>query len=208
MAKQLINEAERYLLEHWADAVLLEDSMEGVRKKYKEIFERVVEAVTEKHPEFDLSIAFVTQRWTSGEAGFGKSSWPNRKYPSAVWPSGLYMSGIRLENLATDDSESVSAYVWLADTSGFDGDSARKAAWVEAQKRMPPEALKSARTTEYTDCLLEFDAPSKSELLEKLLKDDGQEFVDCLVAQFDLMARFVPVLDEIFQKFSAAEPEK
>ena len=31
MAKQLLNEAERYLLEHWADARELEEAMDEVR---------------------------------------------------------------------------------------------------------------------------------------------------------------------------------
>jgi hypothetical protein len=39
MAKELLNEAERFLLERWGDARLLEESMEGVRTKYKEVFE-------------------------------------------------------------------------------------------------------------------------------------------------------------------------
>ena len=57
MPKQLWNEAEQYLIGNWAGARLLEEAMEGVRNKYKEIFQRVIEAVTQSHPELDAVAA-------------------------------------------------------------------------------------------------------------------------------------------------------
>lgn len=61
MPKELLNEAERFLLERWGEARLLEESMDGVRTKYKEAFQRIIDAVTEAHPELDASRVYPTQ---------------------------------------------------------------------------------------------------------------------------------------------------
>jgi hypothetical protein len=42
--------------------------------------------------------------------------------------------------------------------------------------------------------------PSKVELLGALSDGDGQRFVELIASQFDLMARFVPVLDKVFRE--------
>src|SRR5687768_5697959 len=102
MAKQLLNEAERYLLEHWADARLLEESMEGMRMKYKELFERVIEAVSEGHPELDAHRAAPTQFWGDGAIGFGRKCWPSGE---SNWPPGLWVESLRLELITAEDSE-------------------------------------------------------------------------------------------------------
>jgi hypothetical protein len=77
MAKELLNEAERFLVERWAEARLLEEAMEGVRTKYKERFQKVIDAVTAVHPELDANAVYLTQSWTDGFIGFGRKSWPN-----------------------------------------------------------------------------------------------------------------------------------
>lgn len=53
MAKRLLNEAERYVFEHWEEALAFEESMDKVRKKCAGLLDRVVEAVQEAHPELD-----------------------------------------------------------------------------------------------------------------------------------------------------------
>src|SRR5947209_8241705 len=126
MPKELMNEAERFLIEHWGEARLLEESMEGVRTKYKEVFERIIDAVTEGHRELDASAAYPTQFWGKGCLGFGRKSWPAGK---DGWLSGLWVSGVRLEELAAEDSEPPNAYVSVSHKSKikFDFDAARLA---------------------------------------------------------------------------------
>src|SRR5437660_6708568 len=97
MAKELLNEAEHFLVEHWEDARLLEESMEGVRTKYKEVFQRIIDAVTGLHPELDANRAAPTQFWGPGSIGFGKRSWPGGE---SNWPSGLWLENLRLEVLS------------------------------------------------------------------------------------------------------------
>src|SRR5277367_4688205 len=49
MAEQLFNDAERYLLGRWSDACLLEEQLDKVRNKFKELCQKSADAVREKH---------------------------------------------------------------------------------------------------------------------------------------------------------------
>ena len=50
MAKALFNEVENYLLANWADARLLERSLECMREKYEKVLKKVLTEVSRKHP--------------------------------------------------------------------------------------------------------------------------------------------------------------
>jgi hypothetical protein len=198
MAKQLLNEADRYLREHWADARLLEKSMEDVRSKYKEVFERIAAAVSEVHPELDARRIAVTQFWGKGHIGFGRKSWPGGE---TSWPSGLWVDNLRLEVLAAEDSEPPYAHIWVPMNSkaNIDYHAARAAVKNAAKDLLSPEVLQRTIGPEsFEDVLFCLPAPSKRELLCALADGDGQGFVELFVSQFELMARFVPVLDKVF----------
>ncbi len=201
MAKKLMNEAERFLLEHWDDARLLEETMKGVRTKYKEVFQKVVEAVTEGHPELDTNRTCLTQSWTHGFTAFGRTEWPRTRYGT---PSGLWVGGLRLEELAAEDSEPPYACIWFPQrTTSLDCDAARIVMNEAAEELLKPEELKGVTTSpdeNEVDVLLYLPAPSKGELLGALSGGDDQRFVQLFVSQFDMMARFVPVLDKVFLK--------
>src|SRR6516162_5213089 len=190
MAKNLLNEAEQYLLKHWEEAALLEESMKSVRAKYEDICQRVVEAVTEQHAELDASVICLAQAWSSGDIALGRTSWPmkDKKYPTGLW---LY--GLRLENLAAEDSEDPSGGIWIAkkEITGFDFAAARAEMMAAAQTMLSPEELQRVSPADTFDNLLWFDAPSKKEILDALTDGDGQRFVELLVSQFDFMARFI-----------------
>jgi hypothetical protein len=194
MSKELLNEAERFLLEHWGEARLLEESMEGVRTKYKEVFQRIIDAVTEAHPELDAQRSAPTQFWGSGYIGFGRKTWPDGE---TGWPSGLWVENLRLEVLVAEDSEPPYACIWAPRKSNLDFDAAR-VAMKEAAKQ-----LITAEDTigdESDEVLLNLPAPSKRQLLDALSDGDGQKFVNLFVSQFDMMARFVPALDKVFRE--------
>jgi hypothetical protein len=40
---------------------------------------------------------------------------------------------------------------------------------------------------------------SRHDVLALLLKDDPKEFVQCMVGHFETLAKFIPVIDDIFQ---------
>ena len=199
MPKELLNEAERFLVEHWEEARLLEESMEGVRTKYKELFQRILDAVTEGHPELDAQRSAVTQFWGVGYIGFGRRSWPGGESDS---PSGLWLENLRLEVLAAEDSEAPIAYIWVSNKpkSNLDFDAARAAVNEAARNLLTSEELKRTENADSDNVLLYLSAPSKSELFRALSDGDGQGFVALFVAQFDLMARFVPPLDNVFRE--------
>jgi hypothetical protein len=204
MAKNLLNEAEQYLLEHWEEAALLEESMESVRAKYKEICQRVVEAVTELHPELDANVILLAQSWSTGDIALGRTSWPmtENKYPTGLWVYGL-----RLENLAAEDCEDPSGGIWVAkkEISGFDFAAARSALMAAAQTILSPEELRRVSPADSFDNLLWFAAPSKKEVLDALTDGDGQRFVELFVSQFDFMARFIPAVDQVLQGYVTAK---
>lgn len=196
MPKELLNEAERFLLERWAEARLLEESMEGVRTKYKEVFQRIIDAVTEDHPELDASAAYPTQFWGEGSIGFGRKSWPRGE---SSWPSGFWLWSVRLEHLVAEEFQPPSASIWVSKKSNLDFDAARAAVNGAAKELLTPEELKET-ASEPGEHLLWLPAPSKRQLLDSLSAGDGQGFVALFVSQFDLMARFVPVLEKVFRE--------
>ena len=111
MAKELMNEAQRYLLANWQDARMLEESMEAVREQYRQIFDRVAESVKGIHPELDVSKAYVTQFWGSGAIGFSRQEWPDAD-KGADTP-GLWIEYLRLENLSSDAEPAPLATIWV-----------------------------------------------------------------------------------------------
>jgi hypothetical protein len=195
MAKQLMNEAERYLLEHWQQARLLEQSMEGVRAKYKELFQRIIDQVTEAHPELNASKAYPTQFWGQGEIGFGRKSWPSHENKGH---SGFWMSELRIELLSEEESEAPYAYIWAPKKSNLDFNAARVVVEKAAKDLLTPDELKltSPGSDEF---LLFLSGPSKRELLGALSDGDGEAFVKLFVSQFDLMSRFTPTVDKVFR---------
>jgi len=198
MPKELLNEAERFLLEHWADARLLEESMEGVRTKYKEVFQRIILAVTENNRDLDANATYPTQFWGEGYIGFGRKTWPGGE---SRWPSGFWVNNLRLEVLAGEDSEPPFAYIEVSKKakSKLDFDAARVAVQHAASDLLSPDELKRTVHAESGEgVLIYLPAPAKGELLNALTDGDGERFIALFVTQFDMMARFVPVLDKVF----------
>jgi hypothetical protein len=196
MPKELLNEAERFLLEHWGEARLLEESMEGVRTKYKEVFQRIIDAVTQAHPELDAYALALTQSYTDGQIAFGRKSWPGGESNNPRWlASGLWVLNVRLELLTAEDSEAPIAFIDGAEKSNLDFDAARVAMKEAAKQLLTEEELNHTGGAESDEVLLNLPAPSKRQLLDALSDGDGQKFVNLFVSHFDMAARFVPVLD-------------
>lgn len=207
MTKELLNEAERFLLSRWAEARLLEESMEAVRAKYRELFQRVVEAVTGTHPELDRHVFYATQIWSSGSIAMGRTSWPaSDNYE----PPGLWMWNLRLEKLAAEDEPAPTASIWLPPKTIKKANIDRVAARAVFAKAATDllEAHEAARLTKLDSsdqALIRFTMRPKSELLSMLSEGDGQKFVDYLTSEFDTLARFIPTLDDVLAK-SAPQP--
>lgn len=197
MPKQAFNEPELYLIKNWSDAHLLEESMEAVRNKYGEIFGSVLDAVEKEHPE--LKSRSVQVASYGGIAGIARETWPSMY---SAWPSGLWIGNICLEGLVSDDSEAPEASVWIKPPKdgGVDlQEAARKleqgAVKVLGRKEAKRVSTKCTRSEAY----LWYPLPEKrQDLLQMLVTDGAQRFIDCIFAHFDVLARFIPVMDEIF----------
>ncbi len=200
MPTALMNEAERFLLQNWSEAHRMEKTMEGVRSKYKELFDRVVEAVTESHPDLDQNRYYVTQFWGDGSVGFSRITWPGND----MHPAGLWIWNLRLEVLADDTQEAPRPSIWIgpkvAKSVGVDVEEARSRLLTAAVNLLAPDERDQVTDENLGESLLAFKGPSKRELLEALVQGDGDDFVRRLVEQVDLMSRFVPVLDEVFTR--------
>jgi hypothetical protein len=202
-----LNEAERFLVSKWDEARSLELAMEGVRSKYKELFQRVVDSVSEAHPELDAKQMYPTQLWTSaGSIGFGRKSWPA---PDPSWPPGFWLWSLRLEDMASDDAEQPYSTIYVSPKSakqcGLDVAGARERLFAAAHEVLTADELQNTEKGDTNYFLLYLPAPSKDDLLRSLSDGDGEKFVQHFVNTFDLMARFIPLMDKLFQDAPAAK---
>ena len=198
IAKKRFSEPELFLLTNWANARLLEQSMEGIREKYAEVFGKVLDAVEEEHQE--LENRAVHTAVYGGSVGIAKQAWPSL-YPG--WPSGLWVGSIALEKLVTEDETAPEAYISVEPSKEMQLDMQRagrklrdgaekilgkkqmkgKGVWIEVKKK----------------AYLSYKLPEpRHELLELLLCDNGDGFIKRMVEHFEALARFIPVLDDIF----------
>ncbi len=206
MAKQWCNEAERYLIQNWPSARLMEKAMESVRKEYKGVFERALEALQQSGKDFDNPGIFVTQFWGRGFVFLNMTAWMRNK---KIWPPpGFYIENLRLELLCDKDEAVPYASIWLpAKKNGVDPAEARKAILEAAQQLLTEEeralCLKGQEEDDYP---LYYDLPEpKDQLLKMLLDGDAQPFVDCMVGHLDLLARFTPVIDKLLGVAAAGQ---
>jgi hypothetical protein len=191
--KNRFSDPELFLLKNWSDAQLLEQSMGKIREEYETVFGEVLDAVQERHKELDSRAEL--DRWG---VGIGKHTWPSI-YPR--WPTGLYFDNIALENLMLEDEKVPEAYIWLEPLPELQVDMQR----AELKLRVGAEKILSGREFEVgsgkngKNVCLEYRLPeSRSKLLESLLKDKGEEFIELMVEHFEALAGFIPVRDDIF----------
>ncbi|MGD1018790.1 MAG: hypothetical protein ABSA12_05670 [Verrucomicrobiia bacterium] len=198
MTKQLFNEPESYLLKNWAKAQLLADSMDAVRKKYAQVFDKILDSVQEEHPELDSRSIHITPN--EGNVTIGKKTWPSMY---VEWPSGLRIWDIRLENLASEDEEVPEAVVWfhppkeLRSQVNFQevaDDFKKEAEQLMTKAEFKRVYVESTKTYAY----LSYPLPeTRQKLLESLLADEAREFIECVRAHFESLTRFTSVMDGI-----------
>lgn len=197
MPKTNFNEAEQYLLRNWQQARLVAESMEAVRGKYSELFDRIWEAVRGKHEELDDKYIRPTQRWASGFIGVGRKAW--RAKGSSL--AGLYIENVRLEVLADEEADAPYAGVWVGSAKKPATDTAGVERIVSATGTLltPDELGRCTLEPSGFGYVIWYPLPEKrQELLDMAIEGDGQRFVDCLVSHFDVFARLIPVMDEAF----------
>jgi len=200
MAENTFNEPEQYLIKNWVQAHRVEKSMAEIRGKYAGIFDRVWDAVRATPDQFDHYKPRLTQFWCEGYMGIGREKWRREGGDQPL----IVIDSLRLEVLLDDESELPFAGIWAckAKRPGTDLEGVGRIG-SEAEKVLTKEEL--ARCQIESQCnygyVLRYDLPEdRHDLAGFLLEGDGQKFVDCMVSHFEVLARFIPVLDEVFTK--------
>jgi hypothetical protein len=200
MAENTFNEPEKYLIQNWVQARRAEKSMEEIRGKYAGIFDRVWEEVKAAHGELDHCHTRVTQFWCKGYMGIGRKEWRREGGDQPL----IQIDRLRLEVLLDDESEPPFAGIWAckAKKPGTDRDGVRTII-TEANKVLTKEEVARCQFESQNNYgyVLRYNLPeNRHDLAGFLLEEDGQNFVDCMVSHFEVLARFIPVLDKVFTK--------
>lgn len=205
MPTNRFNEAEAYLLQNWGQACKVEGSIKKIRKKYAEIADVVLASIQERYEGLDRcennvknigSILIGCERWQTA----GNYAWIGAEY-------------LNLENLSGSDSERpfIGVYTGELKKPAMNVEQLRhvvsKATAILTEDQLAEcgeEEDTLYHADDVSDCVyqyqLYYSLPDKRELLNMLLDGDGQRFVDCLVEHFQVFAKFIPVLDEIYSE--------
>ena len=196
--KKTFNELNQWLIENWTAARQLEDSMNEVQDKYKTVCERVIEAAQKEPLELDNCRTHPKH----GHLSFARKKWLSQ-YES--WSSGLWIWNISLDNLKAEEGAGHCAAIWLWVPKGtnFDLEEARTKIQNTAVELMKDEKLKfffkdeSEREKNKRTCFWYNLPESRQSLAQMLLDNESEKFVECIVSHVMILARFIPVLDEI-----------
>jgi len=197
MAIHQFSDPELYLLNNWASATLLERSVKAVRDKYTEILDSALDKVTERHKELDCRAIHLSDNWEL-TAGIGRKAWPSM-YPR--WPSGFWLGCGGLQNLTSMEGDSPYACVWLnpPKSAKLDLEEAVHKLKEAAKRLLSREQLERVEHSLGSgEADISYPLPEpRDELLNLLLKEDSRGFIDCIVAHYETLVRFMPVMDEI-----------
>jgi hypothetical protein len=213
MSTDGFNEAERYLVQNWRQACRVEEAVKAVRLRYVELGDRVLETVQENHSELDWWENWL-KRYSCIQIG-GNEWWQQGDDHACIGIEYISLDDLTADN--PDDEPFIGIWVGeqkkpLTDVNGIEQiDAAAKKLLakdeIERWEWSEPSDYDDESNDLYQYQFSYYLPETRTELLEMILKDDGQEFVDCLVKHFEAYVRFIPVLDEVFAK-SSAKPAK
>ncbi len=187
-----LNTVESFLFDRLPDVVQLEKTMGGIRRKYNELWEIICNRVKDRHPELDHRIIRVIDSYA--QTGMGRKCWPSQY---STWPSGIYIWDIKLECLCSEDQKTPSAGIWIKPPENL------RVNLVKAKEQIYSEAnrllklnLKEERGAAIN---IWYDLPeSRQGLLNMLIKNDGREFIKCMVSHFDSLSSLIPAINQVY----------
>lgn len=196
MNKPLFTEPELYLLNNWPTVHSLEISVKTLRGKYEELFERILKAVASKYSGLDICFNRITNH---GNACVAKSSWYS---PIPSTPSGFWIDRVGLNHFLTEEPHPATASVWIRPPNGMTVEETKERLSQAAKRLMTKHEFKPFTVESGPkNASLWYSLPEKrQELLDMLLKNGSQGFVDCITGHFDSLARFTKALDDIYSK--------
>lgn len=198
------NEAEKYLIENWRQACLVEKSMKDIRRRYTEIGDRVLESLRDAHKELDWGESCVKK---DGYIAAGRKKWRCGDVQGQIG-----VECISLEELADDNSDRPFIGIWtgspktpLTDLKGIErllseADTLLSEDELARCEKDDPSQCEDPADYEYQYVIWYYLPEERRALLNMLVAGDGEQFVDCLVGHFKVFAQFIPLLDEIYAR--------
>jgi CRISPR/Cas system-associated protein Cas5 (RAMP superfamily) len=196
-----------WIIANWEKLIRLEDAIGRTRENYVKVFGEIHKVVKQRHPALNRMTSHFSPKeirdYETGQAAFSSTNWPY-KYES--WRTGIYISGISLDELSGEkQTEQPAITIWV----GTDDKIRDKK--VEILRRRLSERskkvfagknlqLKSVDGEDYRTCLMYPLPEDRSKLLDLLVKRDSKGFIDCMVNHVNLMASFIPIIDEVLAK--------
>ena len=199
MTNETFSEPERFLIRNWRESRQLELAMGKVRESYTSVGERIVAAIRGTHEHLDSTEVWLTQQWCNGELVIGRKAWQS---PDES-PSGFCIDNLRLEVLADETEAPPDLRIWFSkpERMGVDKAEAIKAVHRAAETVLTQDEMKRCKLISEGNCALVYLLPqSRKELLEMLAEGTSQPFIDCLVGHLEVVIKFTPVLDKVFEK--------
>ena len=193
-----INEADRYLLEHWAEARDFEEGMRSVRDKYQRILEEALNQLhDERWWESDFK-EYVSENY--GCIGFGRRSWDRSDSKSNF--TGMWLDDLDLNYLVGRGEEHPCAQIWLGGSRkhGLDPESVKKEIVTLAGKALKGFPPRSGEKDTMIICYL--FPESREQLVHGLLSDDAKPFIEVLCSHANRIAELIPAVDTVLAKRS------
>jgi hypothetical protein len=189
------NEANRYLIEHWADAHDLVLGVEATRKKYERLLEEVL-AELRQRDWWDRDF----KGWSSAEhgIGFGRKSWDVTNHEHHF--PGLWMDNIELDHLLTDHEDRPKAYVWIGPLkdAGHDIQRVKRTILKRAASVLRRSPKRSSENE--VDIISYIFPEGRKELERALTQNRSRPFIDLLAKHADRLSEFIPAFDEALRR--------
>lgn len=195
MQKQRFNEVEKYIISHFEEVVLLEDSLGSTRNKYRELLQQAQNG----YPELDLIDDYFKANWATGSLVFSRKVWPRNSKD----PGGLWIDNLRLEYLTSKSEDAPEAYVYAKPwrKSGVDVVSLKAKLWEQLPSILTREERKKCLNYEDDeDFLVGWPVAKKQEVLGWLMQDQSDRLVERIQDQVSLFTRFLPILNSALSR--------
>ncbi len=188
------NEADRFLLDHWSDAMELEEGMSAIRGKYVQVLNQVAKSLQDESwwgPDFQ---AHSNEHY--GCVGFGRKEWGGNK---TNFP-GLWLDDLDLDYLTGRTPGHPYAALWLGrlNLTRPEWDDARTKTLRLAGKLLsdfPP------RSAEADITIIRYSFPeTRDDLLKGLLTDNSKPFIEVCCAHLNRLARLIPAIDQVLAR--------
>jgi hypothetical protein len=194
-----INEAEGYLLRNWKQARLVKDSMEKILTRYHSLCGNVLDTLQERHKGLDYRESF-SRKGNGTELAVGRERWKTNGNYAYIGVDYVDLDSL----LDFENPERPFIGIWT-------GEPKKPAMSTEQVSHLCAAARGILTDEQLSECdsggdfdeycyQVWYSLPDRAQLLKMLLEEGGQRFVECLVDNFEVFAKCIPVLDEIFPK--------